>query len=227
MKKIHIYLAGDSTVETYPKERYPRKGWGQVLPDYFSENVQIENYSAGGRSSKSFINEGRLLKIEEKISEGDYLFIQFGHNDSKPDNERHTEPFSTYKEYLMKYIQIAEKHKAYSVLVTSPVRRKFDNNKKVINTHGDYPDAMRELASEKNIPLIDLCRKTTELYNEIGPEEAMKLHMIFDNSAYKNYGEGCFDNTHFQEYGADILAKFIVQGIRETGLELQNYLKND
>ena len=224
MFKVNIYLAGDSTVETYPEERYPRMGWGQVLPNYFNEDVYIENHSVGGRSSKSFIEEHRLDKIKEKISEGDYLFIQFGHNDSKTD-ERKTEPFSTYKQYLSQYIELAESKNAHPVLFTSVVRRKFDENGKVINTHGDYPKAMRELAKEKNVPLIDLCKKTTDLYNEIGPEEAMKLHMIFDNSAYKNYGEGCFDNTHFCEYGANVLAKFVVEGIKELNLPIKDYLK--
>lgn len=223
MSKINIYLAGDSTVETYPEERYPRMGWGQVLPNYFSNDVYIENHSVGGRSSKSFIDEGRLEAIDKKIADGDYLFIQFGHNDSKPD-ERYTEPFSTYKEYLAKYIDVAQKHNANPVLFTSVVRRKFDDNGKLINSHGDYPSAMRELAKERNVPLIDLCKKTTELYNKIGPTEAMKLHMIFDNSAYKNYGEGCFDNTHFCEYGANVLAKFVVEGIKELNLDIAKYI---
>jgi len=225
MAKVNIYLAGDSTVQTYSALRYPRMGWGQVLPNYFTNDVYIENHSEGGRSSKSFIEEGRLQKIDEKISKGDYLFIQFGHNDSKPDELRRTEPFSSYKEYLMKYIETARKHGAYPILFTSVVRRSFDDNGNVLNTHGAYPAAMRELAKEQNVPLIDLCAKTTELYNRLGPDGTIKLHMIFDNSAYKNYGEGCFDNTHFCEYGAAVLAKLVVEGIKEINLEIKKYLR--
>ncbi len=222
-ENVTVYIAGDSIAESYPKEKYPRMGWGQVLQNYFNDNICVENYAIGGRSSKSFIEEGRLKNISDNIKKGDYLFIQFGHNDEKTD-QRHTEPYTTYKFYLNEYVKTALEKGAYPVLFTSAVRRIFDEKGFLVNTHGDYPEAVREFAEEKNVPLIDLCRKTTELYNKIGEHGSVKMHMIFDNRAYENYAEGCFDNTHFCEYGARVLADFIAEGIRELDLKLKKYL---
>lgn len=222
-KKINIYIAGDSTAETYPENRYPRAGWGQMLSKYFNDNVIIKNYSLGGRSSKSFIKEGHLENIEKVIKEGDYLFIQFAHNDEKTD-ERHTQPNTTYKQYLKKYVKLAMENNAVPILFTPPVRRKFDKNGNLIDTHGDYPNAVIELSKELNVNYVDLFQKTKKLYMEIGEKESLKMHMIFDNNAYSNYPEGVYDNTHFCEYGANVLAQFIVDSIKEKNIELDKYL---
>lgn len=156
MTYINIFLAGDSTVSIYDSSVAPRTGWGQVLGDYMNKKVLVQNQATSGRSSKSFIDEGRLRKISDLIEKGDYLFIQFGHNDNKPDKERHTEPFSSYKRYLKKYIQHARNKQAVPVLITPVQRRSFDENNIFKETHGDYPLAMRQLAKQYEVPLIDL-----------------------------------------------------------------------
>lgn len=218
-KDIVVYLAGDSTVETYSADVYPRMGWGQVIFDYFDDKIIFENHAVGGRSSKSFINEGRLKNIENKIKNGDYLFIQFCHNDSKTDEERYTEPYTTYKEYLNVYINTAREKGATPILLTGPVRRRFNERGELIPTHGNYPDAMRELAYEKNVNLIDLNNETKNIYKQLGSEGTIKYHMIFDNTVYKNYNQGCFDNTHFCETGARMLAELVVDGIKKCKIE--------
>jgi len=217
-----IYLAGDSTVCDQEKE--PFTGWGQMLSCFFNEGIAISNHAYSGRSTKSFIDEGRLDNILSTIKEGDYLFIQFGHNDQK-DDERHTDPYTTYIETLKVYIDEAKKRKAVPVLVTSMHRRFFDENNKIKNTLGDYPDAMRKLAKDEGIYLIDLHKKSEILFNQYGVEKTKELFIWVDGGVYPDYPDGIQDNTHFTELGAYELAKLVVEGIRENNMEIVKYMK--
>jgi fibronectin type 3 domain-containing protein len=133
-----VFLAGDSTVTDQPESGYPYCGWGQLLPAQFKHDVAVDNHAQSGRSSRSFINEGRLDAILEKMKPEDFLFIQFGHNDEKPGPDRGTEPFTTYKEYLKKYIDAARGASAHPVLVTPVHRRYFADDGTLTDTHGDY-----------------------------------------------------------------------------------------
>lgn len=217
-----VFLAGDSTMSNYESDVAPRAGWGQVLEGFLKPGYQVVNEAASGRSSKSFINEGRLKPIAEQICAGDYLLIQFGHNDEKPDEERATEPYTTYKEHLMQYIETARVKEAYPVLITPVQRRKYEESGsgKLKDTHGEYPIAMKQLAEEAGVPLIDLGEKSKALLESMDPEEAKKLFLWFEPGELPNYPEGAQDDTHFSEYGAKAIAKLVVEGIRELGLPL-------
>nr|WP_234987148.1 rhamnogalacturonan acetylesterase [Bacillus sinesaloumensis] len=224
MENVHIYIAGDSTVSDCPPNEEPRAGWGQVLHYFFQEHVIIHNYAIGGRSSKSFINEKRLDLILNEIQPNDYLFIQFGHNDQKEDH-RKTEPYSSYQAYLSRYIDSAREKNAIPVLITSMHRRTFDENGKIINSLGEYPEAMIALAKEKQVSLIDLWKQSKELYETLGPDDSKTLFIWFEPGEHHNYPNGISDDTHFREEGAIKLAEMIAREMKVTIPHLANHLK--
>jgi lysophospholipase L1-like esterase len=195
-----------------------------MLGTFFGEEVTIHNAAMGGRSSKSFIDEGRLAAIDEKIGAGDYLLIQFGHNDEKEDEARHTTPDGTFPAYLMKYIEVARAHGATSVLLSSVERRRFNEKGEVVHTHGDYPDATERLAREAGVAFIDLRRKSKALLESLGDEPSKRLFCWLKPGESPNYPDGVTDNTHFSEDGAKEMARLVVEGIRESGLPLAGQL---
>ncbi|PYE43824.1 lysophospholipase L1-like esterase [Paenibacillus barcinonensis] len=221
-----VFLAGDSTVTDQPESGYPYCGWGQLLPAQFKHDVAVDNHAMSGRSSRSFIHEGRLDAIMQRIKPGDFLFIQFGHNDEKPDPERGTEPFTTYKQYLKKYIDAAREAKAQPVLITPVHRRYFAEDGTLTDTHGDYIIAMRELAEAEHVPLMDLAERSRRLFEQAGEEGTKDDFMWVLPGEYINFPTGVEDNTHFQERGARRLAQQVAEAIRELRLQpLQMYLR--
>ncbi|CAM4062477.1 GDSL-type esterase/lipase family protein [Paenibacillus alkaliterrae] len=219
-----IYLAGDSTVTD--QDTFPYAGWGQMLPLYFKTDVAIDNHAMSGRSSRSFIDEGRLAAILEQIMPNDYLWIQFGHNDQKPDVERATEPFGSYKEMLAVYVEEARARDARPVLITPMHRRKFDREGRIIDTHGDYLLGMKQLAAELDVPLIDLAAKSQALYEQLGDEPSKALFMWAYPGEFIHFPDGAQDDTHFQELGGIQIAGLVAEGVRELGLSPLNlYLK--
>jgi lysophospholipase L1-like esterase len=220
-----IFIVGDSTACNYPPSQAPRAGWGQVLPEFFGDEVEVVNAAASGRSSKSFIAEKRLDKVLSGIEPGDYLLIQFGHNDQKPDAERHTDPFTTYQEYLRVYINSAREKGVIPILLTPVNRRNFAAGGKLKLTHGEYPAAMQQLGEELNVPVIDLGAKSQVLFEAWGETGTKKLFLWLKPGEHPNYPEGVEDNTHFCVTGAVEIAKLVVEGIRELALPLAAYLK--
>ncbi|MFB3168607.1 rhamnogalacturonan acetylesterase [Neobacillus sp. 179-C4.2 HS] len=224
--RITVYLAGDSTVSNYDTSLAPRAGWGQVFDRLFDDKIVVKNEASSGRSSKSFIDEGRLDSILNQIEKGDYLFIQFGHNDEKvEDPTRYTEPYSTYKGYLKQYIDGARAKGATPVLVTPVERRRFTAEGIARDSHGVYPEAMKELGLEEKVPVIDLTAKSKALFQELGPEGTKDLFLWFGAGEQVNYPNGVQDNTHFQEAGAEMIAHLVLQGIEESHLvPLRNHI---
>jgi len=218
---ISIYLAGDSTVANCPEHEAPMAGWGQVIQSFFNSPVVVHNEAMGGRSSNSFIEEGRLKSILERIQEGDYLFIQFGHNDQKSYG---TDPFTTYQMSLQQYINGAREKNAIPILLTSVHRRKFNEFGEIENTLGEYPNAMIDLAKKLDVPLIDLWKKTKLLYETLGVEKSKELFTIFPPNVEQNYPEGIEDNTHFSINGATKVAQLVIEGIRELKIPLCKYV---
>ncbi|UQZ32688.1 GDSL family lipase [Paenibacillus sp. PK3_47] len=218
-EQITLFLAGDSTVTDSSEDGFPFCGWGQMLPSFFKHDVAVANHAQGGRSSKSFIAEGRLDAIMEELKEGDYLFIQFGHNDQKTDEARHTDPSTTYPEYLLKYIEAARSRNATPVLITSVHRRYFDAAGKLKDTHGAYLEAVRKLAEEEGVTLIDLAEKSRRLFEELGPEGTKSVFLWGAPGEWMNLSGGVQDNTHFQERGGLRIAELVVEGIRENHLQ--------
>ncbi|MFB5269611.1 rhamnogalacturonan acetylesterase [Paenibacillus enshidis] len=223
---LTLFLAGDSTVTDQPASGYPYAGWGQMLPALFKHDVCVDNHAVSGRSSRSFIEEGRLDALLTRMKAGNFLLIQFGHNDEKADPQRGTDAHTTYKEYLRRYIDAARAVQAQPVLITPVQRRYFDEEGRLLDTHGEYISAVRELAVECGVPLIDLAEKTRILLETVGPEGSKELFMWTLPGEYLNFPAGTEDNTHFQETGAARIAELVVEAVRELQLQpLLMYLR--
>jgi lysophospholipase L1-like esterase len=218
MHTTKIYWAGDSTVKRNDITTFPQTGIGQVIYVYLKQEVEVINYAENGRSTRTFIEEGRLDKINDEIKAGDFLFIQFGHNDGKINSERFTEAFGNYQTNLEKFIGVARNHGAYPVLITPLYRRHFDKNGKIEErVHDDYPTAMIQLADKLQVPCIDLCESSKSLLATVDAALSKKWFMNLMPGEYKNYPDGMEDNTHMQNEGAVVMAGLIAKGLRELG----------
>ncbi len=214
-----IYYAADSTVAQNTIYSYPQTGIGQALPLYLKPEYFVQNHAVNGRSTKSFIDQSRLATIYNELREGDFLFIQFGHNDEKSeDPDRYTEPYGDYKINLEKFIQVARNRKAHPLLITPLYRRLFDENGAVIEgTHGEYPAAMKQVGEALGVPVIDLCELSYTLLKETGDEESRKWFMNFPAGCYENYPEGKSDNTHLRYEGAVCFAGILAEELKKLG----------
>jgi lysophospholipase L1-like esterase len=220
-------MIGDSTMANKKLSAAPETGWGQVLQQFFSNEVIVSNHAQNGRSSKSFIDEGRWKVVLDSLQPGDYVIIQFGHNDQKTDSARHTDPYTSYKANLEKYVNESRAKGAIPILCTSIVRRLFDEFGNLIDTHCDYPIVTRQVAEEMNVPLIDLQRETEELVTELGPENSKKLYLYTKPGEYTNRAKGIKDDTHLCVYGANEVAKLAVNKMKELKIPLVKYLKSN
>lgn len=223
-KKITVWLIGDSTMCLYEPSRSPLTGWGMPFSHFFDSTVVVENHAKGGRSTRTFIGENRWKMVEEGLKEGDYVFIQFGHNDEAKE-EKYKDRYTSVADYnvnLVKFITEARAKKAFPVLITPVTRRRFDPDGNVLETHGEYSAAMIEVAKAQNVPLIDLDRKSMELLKQFGEEQSKLLYMDLAPSEHPHYPEGQKDNTHFNEFGARKIASLVLSGIKELNLELVN-----
>lgn len=221
-----IFWAADSTVQTNNALTYPQTGIGQAFSLFIKDDVKVVNHAKNGRSTKSFIDEGRLQVIDEAIGEGDFLFIQFGHNDEKiEDQTRYTEPFSSYMENLEIFINVAKKHGAYPVLITPLERRCFVDDKHLgMGAHSDYVAGMKQTAEKCNVPLVDLYSMSRAELKKAGELASRKWYMYFDKDEYANYPEGKTDNTHLRYDGAVMFAGLITKGLQEIGGIYQDLL---
>ena len=224
-KRIDIYLIGDSTMSEYNAAQYPRTGWGEMLQHFFNENVTVHDFAVSGKSSKDFRDLGYWKTVIDSIKKGDYLFIQFGHNDEKEyDSTRYTVPGGTFNENLKNYIKEAREKGAIPILLTPIRRRKFDENGNLLDTHGKYPDAVRTVAKEMNVPLIDLQKMTKPLIEKYGVEGSKKLFMWVKPGEFPGYPKGDKDNTHLTELGAKEISKLVAHKIKELDIGLGNYV---
>jgi len=216
-----IYLAGDSTVVDQDAE--PWAAWGQMLPRFFRPGIVIANHAESGETIKSFEGEWRFAKIWSLIQPGDYLFMQFGHNDMKPN----AVSLDDYKARMVEAIEKTREKGATPVLVTSMNRRTFDAEGKVTNSLAGYPDAVREVASAQHTALIDLNAMSKTLFEALGPKGSMKAFMHYPANSFPNQTEAISDDTHFNKYGAYELARCVVHGIRVAKLPIAKYLARD
>jgi len=202
-----IYYAGDSTVQFNCYDSYPQTGLGQVLPRFLKEEYPVKNHGKNGRSTKSFIDEGRLDVISNSIGEGDYLFIQFGHNDEKINDEsRYTEPFGAFSDNLLTFIDLAKEKKATPVLITPIERCHFENGKLYKGEHGDYVEAMKKVACKENVLCIDLYTATREIMEESGEDKSLTYYVA--------------DGTHMTMEGAMRYALEIAKAMKKSGTAL-------
>lgn len=218
-----IYIAGDSTVVDQDKE--PWAAWGQILPVFFNDKIAVANEAESGETIASFVGEHRFDKIFTTIHAGDYLMVQFAHNDQKPGRGFVSIP--EYKDLLGRYIKMARERGAHPILVTSMNRRFFSADGKIVPTLAGYPDAMREVAREQKVPLIDLNAMSKTLFEAMGPEGTLKAFVHYPANTFPEQPKALADNTHFNSYGALELAKCIVQSIRDQHLRLVRFLRHD
>ena len=224
--QVTIFMAGDSTMAIKQPDKRPETGWGEMFAKYFKNGtVRIENRAMNGRSTKTFISEGRWQSIIDDLKTGDYVLIQFGHNDeSKDKGERYTPP-ADYRNNLIRFIADVKAKGGNPVLLTPVMRRKFDSSGNLVDTHGEYPDLVRAVANEHNVPLIDMHRDSEVLIKGYGVEGSRKLFLQLQPGENANYPKGIEDNTHFNPIGADEIAKLAVKGIKENKIGLRKYLK--
>ncbi|WP_298452350.1 GDSL-type esterase/lipase family protein [uncultured Prevotella sp.] len=242
--KITIFMIGDSTMANKDiRGGKMERGWGMMLKNFFTEDVIVDNHALNGRSSKSFISEGHWQKVVEKIKPGDYVFIQFGHNDEKDDPKRHTDPGTTFDENLRKFVKETRMRGGIPVLFNSVVRRIFTNSTTavadddtrsnssaglvegdtLVDTHGDYLLSPRNVARELDVPFVDANKITHDLEQGLGPDKSKKLHMWYLPNEIPSLPKGRQDNTHYNVYGAYVVAGLLADAVSDVVPELKQY----
>ncbi|MDW8852796.1 rhamnogalacturonan acetylesterase [Flavobacterium sp. MMLR14_040] len=219
-----VYLAGDSTVTDQDVE--PWASWGQFITNYFDKTIVVSNYAYSGSSLSSFKNSNRLKKILLEIKKGDYLFVEFGHNDEKIKGTGNG-AWESYSDLLTEFVQSAKEKGAIPVLVTPTQRRFFNENRTLKETHGDFPAAMRAVAQKNNIALIDITKFTTDLYETWGDEASRKAFVQYPANTFPGQEKALDDNTHFNSFGANEIALCIIKRIREIDIPLKKYIKKE
>lgn len=219
-----IFIAGDSTVTDQTRE--PWIGWGQMLPRFFRSSVSIANYAESGLALRSFRAQGRLEKVFEQMRPGDYLFIQFGHNDMKESGEG-IGPWESYSDDLRRFVIETREHGGIPVLITSMQRRRFDDKGRQPATLGNYPLAVRRVAAELDVPLIDLNLMSGVIYAALGPDGSKAAFVHYPANTFTNQSEPLRDDTHFNAYGGYQLAQAVVEGIRLAIPKLARHLRAD
>jgi lysophospholipase L1-like esterase len=224
---ITVYLAGDSTMAAKLPEKRPETGWGEFLQGFFDESkVKVENRAKNGRSTRTFIKEKLWSDIVSNLRKGDYVFIQFGHNDqSKTKVERYTSP-DDYRRNLIRFISDVRDKKATPILLTPVMRRRFDKDGKFQDSHGVYPDIVRVVAHEHKVALIDMHRLSERVLKDCGEERSKDLFLHLAPNENSNYPDGVTDNTHFRPLGAEMMAQLVVEALRSQDLKLARELIN-
>jgi lysophospholipase L1-like esterase len=217
--KPRLYIVGDSTACIYASSLYPRTGWAQVVQrNFITDSVLVCDSALSGRSSKSFYDEGHWTPVKNALRKGDYVIIQFGHNDEKTDDaQRGTLPATTFKQYLSIYVDDAIAKGAIPILATPIERNSWSSATVLKSTHitadGDYPQEIRDLAVAKKVTCIDATKLTKTFLEAIGRDSATRLYMNLAAGEWPNYPNGNTDNTHLQERGAKVIAQLIVDAI--------------
>ncbi|MFA6846238.1 MAG: rhamnogalacturonan acetylesterase [Sphaerochaetaceae bacterium] len=208
-----VFLLGDSTCANKRSEVYPETGWGMCFYSYLKQGWIVDNRAVNGMSSKSALANGVFDALLKDVSPDDYVIIQFGHNEDKPDEERHTEPWSTYMDNLAYMATKLQEKQAHVIFISSIERRRFENGREQDSLH-DYPVAMEQCAKDLSIPFIDMTRPTLELIQTLGFEGSRQLFMNLDLHIWPNFPEGLEDNTHLSHFGAQTIAKMIAQKLK-------------
>ncbi|GLB53427.1 hypothetical protein NBRC110019_24680 [Neptunitalea chrysea] len=226
-QKPTLYLIGDSTMANKKDpEVNPEHGWGQMLPLLMTNAISIQNHAVNGRSSRSFLLEGRWDSIMKTLKKGDYVIIQFGHNDQKfKSKDRYTNPYTAYRYNLEKYVNDTRSKGAYPILMSSIVRRKFNEYDVLEDTHGAYPLITRMVAKEMDIPFVDMQWLTEQLETQYGTEKSKELHLHIPPNTNSYVPNGKKDNTHLSEKGATLVASLALQEIANQNLSLKKYIK--
>ena len=221
--KLTLYVIGDSTAANKQPKAFPETGWGMEITSFLNEEVKVDNRAVNGRSTKSFINESKWQAVADQLKAGDFVLIEFGHNDEKLDKPGVGTSLADYKANLIRFVKETQAKKANPILMTPIMRRSFKNGV-FRDTHLGYPDVVRKLADSLGVPLIDMHRKTEKLIAGLGDEESKKLFNYVE-PGHVNYPDGKKDDTHLSSYGAKLVAGLVAEGIKETQTDLAKYLK--
>jgi len=222
-EQITVYLIGDSTIADKETKTFPETGWGMPFRHFFDSTVRVENHAKNGRSTRTFLSENRWTPIVVTLKKGDYVFIQFGHNDeSKEKVDRYTSP-EEYKKNLQRFIHDARSKEAIPVLLTPVSRRKFAEGVQQ-ETHAVYSALVKEVAQQEKVWLFDLDSASRTLYQHMGEENSKLLFLQLAAGEHPNYPEGKADNTHFSELGARKIAQLVLADIKNSPLELRNHI---
>ncbi|MFN8258110.1 MAG: rhamnogalacturonan acetylesterase [Bacteroidales bacterium] len=226
-RQITVYTIGDSTMANKPEpEKNPERGWGQMLQDYFTDDVVVVNKAVNGRSTRSFIVENRWDSIYKVLKRGDYVFIQFGHNDGKEtDPLRYTNPHTTYRYNLMKFVRETRQKGAHPVILSSISRRSFNEQGALIDKHGDYTMEARLVAEKLKVPFIDLQYLTELMEEKYGPEDSKQLHLHYKPGENEYFPDGKEDNTHLSIKGANEIAGLVVEQLKLLHLSLERKIR--
>ncbi|TAH02277.1 MAG: rhamnogalacturonan acetylesterase [Sphingobacteriales bacterium] len=223
VKKITIFIAGDSTASIKEIKAYPETGWGMPFVYFWDSTVTVQNLAKNGRSTKSFRQEGLWDRIANAAKEGDYVLIQFGHNDEVPTKKTYTTE-EEFTNNLVEYVKETRQRKAIPVLLTPVARRKFDSTGQIVGTHDVYAQLVRNVAKAEQVALIDLDVKSQALYQQMGVEYSKLLFLQLKLGEHPNYPAGKEDNTHFSELGARLVAQLVLDEIKKTLPALANYI---
>lgn len=219
-KKVTVWLIGDSTMSIKDVDAYPETGWGMPFKHFFDSTVTVENHAKNGRSTRTFISENRWQAVADRMKEGDYLFIQFGHNDeSKEKTDRYSTP-EQYKANLKRLVLEARSKKVQPILLTPVSRRKFKDGRQ-LPTHEEYSPLVKQVADELNVPFIDMDKKSRDLYQQMGEETSKLLFLQLAPGEHPNYPNGKNDNTHFSELGARLIAQMVLAEVKALKPDLE------
>lgn len=226
-KKPTLFLIGDSTMSNKENpDKNPEHGWGQVLGQFMTNGIEIQNHAMNGRSSKSFRTEGRWATVEKQLKKGDYVIIQFGHNDQKvKDSTKFTNPYTQYRANLERYVNEARTKGATPILMTSITRRNFNENGVLVDTHTDYPLVVRMVANDMKVSFVDMQLLTEQMEIAYGPENSKKLHLHFKEGENAYYPKGKADDTHLSRLGAETVAKLALKELKGLKIGLEKYIK--
>ncbi|TDO22791.1 rhamnogalacturonan acetylesterase [Pedobacter duraquae] len=225
-RPVTVWMIGDSTMCLYEPSRAPITGWGMPFATFFTKELKFENRAKGGRSTRTFISEDRWRPIADSIAAGDYVLMQFGHNDEAKEEkykDRYT-PVPDYKLNLTKFITETRRKGGVPVLITPVSRMKFDKQNKAQETHADYTAAVYEIGKMMQVPVIDLDRLSRELFDQLGPDRTKMLFMQIEPGINPIYPEGQKDNTHFNELGARRIAELVLHEMQAQKLTLANFM---
>ena len=218
-KRIKIFIAGDSTASIKETKAFPETGWGMPFVYFWDSSVTVVNKAKNGRSTSSFRKEGLWQQILDESGEGDYVFIQFGHNDEVPTKKTYTTE-AEFKNNLKQYVTEARQKKMIPVLLTPMARRKFDSTGTIVGTHDVYAQITRDVAAEEKVALFDMDKLTQNLYQQFGVESSKLLFLQLKPGEHPNYPDGKEDNTHFSELGARLVAQLVLSEIKSQLPEL-------
>jgi lysophospholipase L1-like esterase len=222
-KRTTVWLIGDSTMANKEIRAFPETGWGMPFSNFFDSTIVVDNRAKNGRSTQSFINEKLWQPVVDNLGAGDYVLIQFGHNDEVPTKKTYTTE-EQFRSNLVRYVNETRAKKAFPVLITPVARRKFDSSGHIVGTHEVYAEIVRSVAGELKVPLIDLDKKSQALLQQFGPENSTLLYNHLQAGEHPNYPDGKADDTHFSELGARKMAEIVLEEIRNLKLPLADHI---